>query len=150
MAFWDTISDTLAGGYEKGGMAQSQRGQVAPGETDWNKWSSVLGQGAQAFTAGDPTSWQHQLGKLGASLGQAGKMGMIQEEERKRKNEFRMQLMKLLGLDVGQGETKFGASANAPTQPNEKDPFGLGSLTMDKSLINQPKMNPVFKELGGW
>jgi len=148
MAAWDAIINALAGSYQQGGMAQAQRGQVAPGETDWNKWASVLGQGAQAVTASDPTSWQHQVGKLGASIGQAGKMSMIQEQERKRKEMINNILLRAFGLDVGQGETKFGSLT--PTQSKDKDPFGLGPLTMDRSTLDKPIINPVFKELGGW
>ena len=140
---WDMISKALESG-GVGGIAQTQRGQVAPGETDWNMWSSILGRGAQAFTAGDPTSWQHQLGGLGAQLGQAGKMAMTQEAERKRKEAFRSSLLKALGLDVsmpGSAPPKVGFA----NQPKEEDPFGLGKLTMDRSLLT----NPLFKALGG-
>ena len=136
--WWDRAIGTL------------QENPMLSKDTDYGMLGSVLGRSGQAFSAKDPTSWQHQLGGLGAQIGQAHKMSLIQEEERKRKEMFNKMLLKAFGLDVGQSETKFGASANAPTQPNEKDPFGLGSLTMDRSLVNQPKMNPVFKELGGW
>ena len=138
MAMWDAISNALG----SGGVAQAQEGQVAPGKTDWNMWSSILGRGAQAMTAGDPQSWQHQLGGLGAQLGQAGKMSMIQEAEKKRKEAFNNMLLKAFGLNINQGETKFGTPTPTSTQPKAEDPFGLGSLTMNQ--------NPVFKELGGW
>lgn len=43
------------------------------GGVDWNLISMMLGQGAQAFSAEEPRSWQHQLGAVGAGLGQSRK-----------------------------------------------------------------------------
>lgn len=63
-------------------------------------WGSILGRGAQAFTARDPQSWQYQLGGLGAEIGQAHKMAMTAEAGRKRRDEFRNMILKSLGLDV--------------------------------------------------
>lgn len=121
---------------------------VAPPKgTDYGMLGSVLGRGAQAFSARDPQSWQHQLGGLGAEIGRAHKMGIVQEQEKKRKEMFRQQLLKAFGLDISQGETKIGAEA--PVQPAEEDPFGLGPLTLDRSPLSQPKRNPVFDILGG-
>ena len=63
-------------------------------------WGSILGRGAQAFTAGDPQSWQYQLGGLGAEVGQAHKMALTAEADKKRRDEFNKMLMKAFGLDV--------------------------------------------------
>jgi len=58
-----------------GGQAMGPAPQVTPGGegVDWNLISMMLGQGAQAFSAADPTSWQHQLGGLASGLGQSRK-----------------------------------------------------------------------------
>jgi len=60
-----------------GGQAMGPAPQVTPGGggggIDWNLISMMLGRGAQAFSAEEPQSWQHQLGGLGAGLGESRK-----------------------------------------------------------------------------
>jgi len=59
-----------------GGQTMGPAPQVTPGGgggPDWNLIAMMLGQGAQAFSAADPTSWQHQLGGLASGLGQSRK-----------------------------------------------------------------------------
>jgi len=69
-------------------------------QEDPGMWSSILGRGAQVFSARDPQSWQYQLGGLGAEIGQAHKMALTAEAGRKRRDDFRNTILKALGLDV--------------------------------------------------
>lgn len=63
---------------------ESPIGMATGGEggPDWNLLSIMLGQGAQAFSAEEPLSWQHQLGKTAAGLGQSAKMAQAAKEQR--------------------------------------------------------------------
>ena len=48
---------------------------------DWDALSIALGKAGQAFSAGDPTSWQHQLGGAAAGWGQSKKMAKAAEKQ---------------------------------------------------------------------
>ena len=48
---------------------------------DWDALSIALGKAGQAFSASDPTSWQHQLGGAAAGWGQSKKMAKAAEKQ---------------------------------------------------------------------
>ena len=60
-----------------GGQAMEPAPQISPGggakPFDWNLLAMMLGRGAQAFSAEDPTSWQHGVGGVAAGLGESRK-----------------------------------------------------------------------------
>lgn len=59
-----------------GGQAMGPAPEVTPGQYkpfDWDLLAMMLGRGAQAFSAEEPTSWQHQLGGAAAGFGESRK-----------------------------------------------------------------------------
>jgi len=99
-------------------------------QEDPSQWASILGRGAQAFSARDPQSWQHQLGGTAAQIGQAQKMGMTAEADKKRRDEFRNMLLKAMGLDVPTP----GEEAVAPPSEPSSGLGGLGGMN-DQDLM---------------
>lgn len=69
-------------------------------QEDPGMWSSVLGRGAQAFTATHPQSWQYNIGGLGAEIGQAHKMAMTAEASKRSRDDLNRAIMKALGIDL--------------------------------------------------
>jgi len=55
-------------------------GNVGSG-MDWNALMIALGQAGQAFSAEEPQSWQHQIGKASAGWGQSKKMAKAAEKQ---------------------------------------------------------------------
>ena len=91
------------------------------GKADYGMWGSILGRGAQAISARDPKSWQYQMGGLGAEIGQAHKMALTAEAEKKRKEEFRKMIIKALGLNVP-------VPGEVEEEPKVGSGSGLGSM----------------------
>jgi hypothetical protein len=60
-------------------------GQVTTGNVgsgmDWNALMIALGQAGQAFSAEEPQSWQHQLGKASSGWGQSKKMAQAAQKQ---------------------------------------------------------------------
>uniref|UniRef100_A0A6M3JCA3 Uncharacterized protein n=1 Tax=viral metagenome TaxID=1070528 RepID=A0A6M3JCA3_9ZZZZ len=147
---WNTITNMLAGG----GMGQAASGadpSTMPWYQDANLMSTILGQGAQAVTAGDPTSWQHQIGGLGAGMGQGNKMAMAMKKARGMENDRWKQLMALIS---GGPTPKDKEGINTMT-------FGDGTFKLDANLPKSegdmgsgldfemgPLMDKTPKELG--
>ena len=109
-------------------VIQAMQGNpMTPEDTDYGMWGSILGRGAQAISAQDPKSWQHQLGGLGAEIGQAHKMAQIQEADKKRRDEFRSMLLKALGISIPPPE-------EVEEEPEKESLMSLGGMD-SKSLI---------------
>jgi len=93
-------------------------------------WGSILGRGAQVFSARDPQSWQYQLGGLGAEIGQAHKMAMTAEADKKRRDELNRAILRAFGVDLpvsGEEEAKPGGDSLMSLG-------GMGGMD-DRSLI---------------
>ena len=118
--WWSKVSSAL------------QENPMLSKDTDYGMLGSVLGRGSQVFSAKDPTSWQHQLGGLGAQIGQAHKLSLIQEKERKRKDIFSKMLLKALGLDA----SMLGGTEEVSEEGAEEDIFGIGKLNKPSALLD--------------
>ena len=100
------------------------------GETNWNLISTLLGQGAQAFSAQDPTSWQHQLGGAAEQFGQSKIYGEAATKAADEKSD----LMTALKMLSGQA-------------PNAKGLPGVSSWSTDANGEISMKVTP---ERGGF
>lgn len=83
MAWYDFLQPSEGSLLAEGGALRGG----AEGGMDWPMLSILLGQGAQAFTAGEPTSWQYQLGGTAAGLGQSAKLAQIAKQQRAERRE---------------------------------------------------------------
>ena len=87
--------------------------------------SMMLGQGAQALSAAEPNSWQHQLGKVGQGMGQAE---ILKAEATKREAQ-RQQYMKMFMQMMGGGPAASGGGAG-------KTPPGIQGNTSEQVTTN--------------
>jgi len=92
-----------------GGQAMGPTPQVTPGGgIDWNLISMMLGRAGQAFSAEEPQSWQHQLGGLGAQLGESRKFAKAATKAREgRKTNWDWLRDALGGVPTPQGSEGF-------------------------------------------
>ena len=105
---------------------------------DYNMWGSILGRGAQAFSAQDPTSWQHQLGGLGAQIGQSRKMALAAEAEKKRRSALNSAVLKAFGIDV----PALGEGAE-PKKKSQLDFEGAREDREISDLMSMSYLNPA-------
>jgi len=92
----------FAGDVSLGPTPQVTAGNVNP--VDWNLIAMMLGQGAQAFSASDPTSWQHGVGGLASNLARSKKYS---EAASKARTQQRSQTQALIDL-LAPGATPAG------------------------------------------
>jgi len=138
--------------FQPGGKLPSQQGggggasefTTPGGGTNWDLISMLLGQGAQAFSAQDPTSWQHQVGAMAGQYGQSKLYGKAATKARGEQNGQWEWLRNVLSGGVtpqgttgttfikagkaGEGkipELTFGVT---PSREVYEDIFGLGPL----------------------
>ena len=124
-------------GFNVSGMLPSQQGVSTPGSTtpgggtNWDLISMLLGQGAQAFSAQDPTSWQHQLGGAAEQFGQSKIYGEAATKAADEKSDL-MTALKMLS-----GQT-----------PNAKGLPGVSSWSTDANGEISMKVTPERAGLG--
>lgn len=131
MPEWKDVIRSL----QSGGIAQTQRGEVAPGETDWNLISSILGRSAQAVMGPHQETPQARVGGLGAEMGQAGKMAMAATKERDAWSDLVRAALSGEGLTAEgmTGPTKIGTDASGKvtiTGNVPREGFGIEPIRM--------------------
>jgi len=128
----DSSQQFQPGGMSPGAQATISSGFRTPtGELNWDLISSMLGRGAQAFSAQDPTSWQHQVGGLGAGLAESSLKGKAATKAAGEKSDL-MTALKMLS-----GQT-----------PNAKGLPGVSSWSTDANGEISMKVTPERAGLG--
>ena len=128
-----------------GGEAMGPAPEVAPGGggggLDWNLIAMMLGRGAQAFSAEEPQSWQHQLGGVAAGFGESRKFAGAATKARREERGLTQQLIEMMKGGVSpqgipgltsmkispKGEMMLGIT---PERGAYDDLFGMEPLTL--------------------
>lgn len=128
-----------------GSQAMGPAPEVTPGGggggLDWDLISMMLGRAGQAFSAADPTSWQHQLGGAAAGFGESRKFAKAAEKARAGERNLTQQLINLMKGGVSpqgipgltsmkispKGEMMLGVT---PERGAYDDLFGMEPLTL--------------------
>lgn len=132
-------------------------GNVKP--FDWDLLSIMLGQAGQAFSAEEPQSWQHQLGRTAAGLGQSRKFAQAATKARAGQRSQTQMLIDLLGekptpqglpgltkYEVGpKGEVKLSIT---PDREGFSDLFGVEPLTLGNASESMYQVNEPSLRLG--
>ena len=110
---------------------------------DWDALSIALGKAGQAFSAQEPTSWQHQLGGAAAGWGQSKKMAKAAEKQgaERRAN---WELIKEL---LAGGMTPAGTPGVTSTKISGNKAGGLPELSMSITP-EQEGYESLFGEAG--
>ena len=131
-------------GFNVSGMLPSQQGVSTPGSTtpeggtNWDLISTLLGQGAQAFSAQDPTSWQHQLGGAAEQFGQSKIYGKAMTKADKERSDLTEAIKMLAGGGIAMtpkgmpGPTSMKVDSKGEMSLGytpDRDFFGLGPLS---------------------
>lgn len=130
----------MMGGQAMGPAPQMTLGGGGGGP-DWDLIAMMLGQGAQAFSAGDPTSWQYGIGGMASRFAQSRKFAKAATTARREERGLTQQLIDIMRGGVSpqgipgltsmkispKGEMMFGVT---PERGAYDDMFGMEPLAL--------------------
>ena len=156
---------------QMGSQAMGPAPQISPGggakPFDWNLLAMMLGRGAQAFSAEEPASWQHQLGGAAAGFGESRKYAEAATKAKAEERNLTQQLIDIMRGGVSpqgipgltsmkvspKGEMVLGIT---PERGAYDDLFGMEPLTLSGMDVGttpsggaggQSAMAPFFRNL---